>query len=216
MDSIRECSVDGCSREAYRKRSGMCSMHAARERRGVAPRSKDPAVEWLPIEGHPGYEVSADGRVWSSHGLGRELRQFKNPVNGYWTTGVRDSTGTRVTKAIHVLVCAAFAGPKPSPKHEVRHLDDNPDNNTATNLAWGTSADNKLDMVRNGGHFSANRGVTHCKRGHEFTPQNTYLNPRGSRVCRACRVDVSVNQPQLVTHEPAQASSGWDSSSEPF
>ena len=29
-------------------------------------------------------------------------------------------------------------------------------------------------------------------------------------------VDVSVNQPQLVTHEPAQASSGWDSSSEPF
>lgn len=28
--------------------------------------------------------------------------------------------------------------------------------------------------------------VTHCKRGHEFTDSNTYVNPRGVRRCRAC------------------------------
>jgi hypothetical protein len=28
---------------------------------------------------------------------------------------------------------------------------------------------------------------THCKRGHEFTPGNTYVTGRGHRVCRACR-----------------------------
>jgi hypothetical protein len=30
------------------------------------------------------------------------------------------------------------------------------------------------------------RAQTHCKRGHEFTPENTHVNKRGSRVCREC------------------------------
>jgi HNH endonuclease len=28
--------------------------------------------------------------------------------------------------------------------------------------------------------------MTHCKRGHEFTPQNTYITAKGRRSCRAC------------------------------
>ena len=31
-----------------------------------------------------------------------------------------------------------------------------------------------------------NAKVTHCKQGHEFTPENTYQMPSGSRRCRAC------------------------------
>lgn len=31
------------------------------------------------------------------------------------------------------------------------------------------------------------RARTHCKRGHEFTPENTYINSRGCRVCRTCQ-----------------------------
>lgn len=27
---------------------------------------------------------------------------------------------------------------------------------------------------------------THCKRGHEFTPDNTFLHPLGGRQCREC------------------------------
>lgn len=30
------------------------------------------------------------------------------------------------------------------------------------------------------------RGKTHCLRGHEFTPANTMLLPRGRRSCRRC------------------------------
>ena len=29
--------------------------------------------------------------------------------------------------------------------------------------------------------------ATHCQRGHEFTPENTYVDPDGWRNCRACR-----------------------------
>jgi len=32
-----------------------------------------------------------------------------------------------------------------------------------------------------------NRDKTHCRNGHEFTVENTYVNRRGSRECRACR-----------------------------
>jgi hypothetical protein len=29
---------------------------------------------------------------------------------------------------------------------------------------------------------------THCTRGHEYSPQNTYVDPRGNRQCRTCRL----------------------------
>lgn len=28
---------------------------------------------------------------------------------------------------------------------------------------------------------------TYCKRGHEFTPENTYIRKSGARTCRQCR-----------------------------
>lgn len=28
---------------------------------------------------------------------------------------------------------------------------------------------------------------THCKRGHEFTPENTYMKSMGKRQCRECK-----------------------------
>jgi hypothetical protein len=34
---------------------------------------------------------------------------------------------------------------------------------------------------------AAKGAKTHCKRGHEFTPENTRMNHRGHRECRACK-----------------------------
>lgn len=40
--------------------------------------------------------------------------------------------------------------------------------------------------------FEAKAAQTHCKNGHEFTPENTYLRPghlRGNRDCRTCKTN---------------------------
>lgn len=58
--------------------------------------------------------------------------------------------GGERTAYIHQLVCAAFVGPKPFPKAEALHWDDDRSNNHWTNLRWGTSADNAQDRARNG------------------------------------------------------------------
>lgn len=29
--------------------------------------------------------------------------------------------------------------------------------------------------------------ITECKMGHPYSPENTYINPRGARICRTCR-----------------------------
>jgi len=50
----------------------------------------------------------------------------------------------------------------------------------------GTYADNTND-ARIKGRLSG-MSLTHCKAGHEFTPENTYIRPKtgGARTCRKC------------------------------
>lgn len=43
---------------------------------------------------------------------------------------------------ISLLVCEAFHGPKPFTSAVVMHIDDDPQNNRASNLKWGTQKEN--------------------------------------------------------------------------
>jgi hypothetical protein len=57
-------------------------------------------------------------------------------------------------------------------------------------LFVGTAKDNIDDMIQKGREgFTWRSAKTHCKRGHEFTPENTrprIINGRTTRACRAC------------------------------
>lgn len=57
-------------------------------------------------------------------------------------------------------------------------------------LFLGTSQDNAQDMLRKGREGPNMQPRTHCFRGHEFTPDNTYeyFNPRRELVIRSCRI----------------------------
>lgn len=144
------------------------------------------AERWLAVPGYEGrYEISDHGRVRSLLAWrGRPGPRIINPTcdtHGYPTVSLyRD--GERTTIGVHRLVLEAFVGPRPD-ELLTRHLDGDPSNNRLDNLTYGTSTENHVDQVRHGTHHHAAK--THCKNGHEFTPENTDTSV-GYRRCVTC------------------------------
>lgn len=115
---------------------------------------------WLPVVGHPGYEVSSHGRVRS---LDRTM-VLKSPRSAVPHTQrlrgrllkpgkVRGAhlyvlLGRGNHRYIHQLVLEAFVGPRP-PGCGGLHKDDDPANNHYGNLYWGTAKQNVADAIRN-------------------------------------------------------------------
>lgn len=80
------------------------------------------------------WQVSDFGRVknkhgYSSHGVKQE--------NGY----MRSEVELYGSKAVHLLVAAAFLPPKPSSSHTIDHIDGNTTNNCVSNLQWVTQSE---------------------------------------------------------------------------
>jgi hypothetical protein len=72
-------------------------------------------------------------------------------------------------KPLCVLVLETFVGPKPTPKHECCHRDDDRSNNAVENLYWGTHAENMRDIVKN-------------------HPEKARKPPRSKRICGVFRI----------------------------
>ena len=71
----------------------------------------------------------------------------------------------------------------------VLHICDNPKCVNPEHLFVGTRADNANDCYTKGRMRWKNAELTHCKRGHPFTTENTYHRPDAPhrRECRICR-----------------------------
>lgn len=158
-----------------------------------------PDRTWRAHPHYNGYEVSDDGLVrsitrqvtnrWggSTWITGRVLKTFVR--KGGYLGGNISIEGQRINFDVHVMVCETFHGVPADPGLQVRHIDGNKLNNSATNLCWGTPSENGLDVVRHGAHPEANK--THCANGHEFTESNIYRAPSfpRKRKCRACMAE---------------------------
>jgi len=70
---------------------------------------------------------------------------------------------------------------------ELDHLCRNTSCVNPTHLEPVTHKENNL----RGEHSNGRRERTHCPEGHPFDEENTYVNPRGERQCRACMREAS-------------------------
>ena len=97
-------------------------------------------------------------------------------------------TGGRYVRA-HRFAYEELVGPIPDGK-VLDHLCRNP---SCVNPDHLEPVTDYVNVVERGTGISAvNAQKTHCKNGHEFTPENTYIRPstNGNRACRACRREV--------------------------
>jgi hypothetical protein len=156
--------------------------------------------QWRPIVGWEGrYEVSNDGLVrtvgWMKHYSDGRRSYWRGPSyrklvprrDGYFEV-ILFAKPRRERALVHVLVLEAFVGPRPF-GYVTRHLNGIRSDNRVTNLAWGTTSENSQDMLTHGTHNHARK--THCKHGHEFSPENTFMLRRPNRrkderMCREC------------------------------
>lgn len=154
--------------------------------------------QWRPIHGWQGlYEVSDHGRVRS---LGRTVHRkdgvsyWKKPrvlklnrlKSGHLSVGLTELNGKCTTLLVHRLVLEAFVGPCPEGM-EACHWNDEPADNRVINLRWASRSENLYDRSRNGIDNNGTKYATHCRRGHEFSPENTITYKDGHRACRTCK-----------------------------
>lgn len=140
-------------------------------------------VEYRDVPGFPGYRVGSDGSVWSCW----QKTAIPTP-SGRCKWGYRISDTWRRLKPdarafrnnipyqrvrlsgryllVHTVVLLAFHGPRPDGM-VCRHLDGDHNNNSASNLAWGTYGENIRDKTRhdrtNHGEKNSQAVLTHAK-----------------------------------------------------
>lgn len=159
-------------------------------------------MDWKPVPDFPNYEVSSTGNVrrvahpttyTTKDGVTRTmtftpklLKQHYNDLNKHpRVTLYRD--GKYHSVFVHRLMALAFIGPPPFPRAIVRHANDVAGDNRVENLVWGTYRENYHDAIRNGITVVGIEQQGPCDRGHERTVENTYISPKGQRMCRECQ-----------------------------
>lgn len=138
---------------------------------------------WLPVVGlEDRFEVSDLGRV-RSLATGRIRKPSPGNKYGHLYVSFKQD-GKGCVQPVHKMVLETFVGPRPADK-VCCHTNGDRTDNRLENLRWDTQSSNVLDAVNGGTHYWAKR--THCKHGHEYTPENTSIGHRDGKYWRVCR-----------------------------
>ena len=151
--------------------------------------------EWRTISVAQQYEVSNHGGVRFARTKALRVQNPHSSGHLYVTLAIGARSRPRKGFSVHRLVLTAFAGPPPTPTHEVRHIDGNPANNTVTNLTWGTRSENIWDQVLHHGTFPLAKLTP--RQAEEI--RRRYL-PRVNGIALAKEFDISLATLSRVVH----------------
>jgi hypothetical protein len=135
----------------------------------VGQSGEDFVEEWREISAWSDYEISSAGNVRRAKPYYKRLKQGlvacfpKDPmlkpqlnIDGYRTVGLKKEGMAKYLR-VAKLVCEAFHGTKPSPRHEVAHRDGTRTNDRANNLRWATPEENWDDRRAHGTAFEGEK-----------------------------------------------------------
>lgn len=166
------CSVSDCERRATRR--GLCGKHYQRLcSRGT---TDDPP------------RPSTQERFWSKvnkAGSVPEKRSELGPCwlwTGYLHRGYGQFHADQTTYRAHRFAYEEIVGPIPDGL-EIDHLCRV---RSCCNPSHLEPVTHRVNVLRSESFAAKYAAQTHCRRGHEFTPENTYVSPKNQRECRTC------------------------------
>lgn len=135
------------------------------------------------IKGHNtlGTGSTLEERLWPKIDMGAAQGQ-----GCWWWTAYKDRKGygkisvDSALRSAHRVVYELLIAPIPA-SMQLDHLCENKSCVSPDHLRVATAQENIARRATNG-----HAHKSHCKRGHQFSPENTYVTPKGSRQCRAC------------------------------
>lgn len=110
------------------------------------------------INNFPDYFIDENFEVWSIKNNKIKKKIPYQHKQGYLKHDFWKN-GKRYKIYIHRIIAELFI-PNPENLPYVRHLDDNPLNNSIENLAWGTNKDNVDDKIKNGNQLKGEEIVS--------------------------------------------------------
>lgn len=123
-----------------------------------------------------GMHNTSEYRIWSGI-ISRCETASNNQYHYYGGRGITICSEWRDSFAAFY----ADVGPRPGPGYSIDRIN-NDGNYEPGNVRWATPKEQAANRR------VPDRKATHCTRGHEFTPENTYLW-RKRRSCRICRIN---------------------------
>lgn len=134
-------------------------------------------------------------RIYTREPVEERLERYiqRVPMTGCWIwTGASDKLGygrinvDRKAKLTHRVSFEIHKGPIPRGL-ELDHLCRNPSCVNPHHLEPVTRKVNTDRGIVADVHRRRLASLTQCRRGHEYTPENTYRDSRGFRNCKKCR-----------------------------
>ena len=147
--------------------------------------------KWKTIPFASNYEVSKDGVVRrlttrTSAKKGHILSMTKHAF-GYPRIKLTID-GKHKTFELHFVVATCFLGERPTPKHQVAHLDGDPSNNNYKNLSWVLCIENQHHKEKHGTMIKGEKIPW-----HKLTEENVRYIRKSNRSCRELSEELSVS-----------------------